>query len=187
MMTGVPAEPAANVAKLLPNFVPRFEAHGFVPALLLTLAWLAVIAWRTGRHQPALWKSLVLSASGITLCWSLALTLWLPVLNHGMGLAPISQRVAALTPAQQCVLVHGLVHEQIAALQYHGGLRVQRITGGPADAACPRLVVSSEGFATLNHRIDLRQWQLLREEPRLRENRDVWLVFERRPGAAAPQ
>ncbi|MDO9570550.1 MAG: hypothetical protein Q7J58_14435 [Hydrogenophaga sp.] len=187
MMTGVPAEPAANVAKLLPNFVPRFEAHWFVPALLLTLAWLAVIAWRTGRHQPALWKSLVLSASGITLCWSLLLTLWLPVLNHGMGLAPISQRVAAQTPAQQCVLVHGLMHEQIAALQYHGGLRVQRITGGPADASCTRLVVSSEGFATLSQRLDVRQWQLLREEPRLRENRDVWLVFERRPGAAAPQ
>ena len=167
--------------------MPRFQAHGFVPALLLTLAWLAVIAWRTGRHQPALWKSLVLSASGITLCWALLLTLWLPALNHGMSLAPISQRVAAHTPAQQCVLVHGLAHEQIAALQYHGGLRVQRITAGPADAPCSRLVVSSEGFATLSQRLDVRHWQLLREEPRLRENRDVWLVFERRPGATAPQ
>jgi len=180
MMTGVPAEPAANVAKLLPNFVPRFEAHWFVPALLLTLAWLAVIAWRTGRHQPALWKSLVLSASGITLCWSLLLTLWLPVLNHGMSLAPISQRIAALTPAQHCVLVHGLRHEEIAALQYHGGLRVQRIKGGPADAPCTRLVVSSEAFVSLHQQLDVRAWQLLRDEPRLRPSRDVWLVFERR-------
>jgi len=187
MMTGVPAEPAENVAELLPNFVPQFEVHLFAPAAILTLAWLGVIAWRTGRHQPAIWKSLVLSASGITLCWSLLLTLWLPVLNHGMGLAPISQRVAALTPAQQCVLVHGLAHEQIAALQYHGGLRVQRISGGAADAQCPRLVVSSEAFVTLHQRIDLRQWQLLREEPRLRPNRDVWLVFERRLGDAAQQ
>ena len=187
MMTGVPAEPAENVAKLLPNFVPQFEAHLFAPAAILTLAWLGVIAWRTGRHQPALWKSLVLSASGITLCWSLLLTLWLPVLNHGMGLAPTSQRVAALTPAQQCVLVHGLAHEQIAALQYHGGLRVQRISGGAADAHCPRLVVSSEAFVTLHPQINLRQWQLLREEPRLRPGRDVWLVFERRPGDPTQQ
>jgi len=40
---------------------------------------------------------------------------------------------------------------------------------------------------TLHQRIDLRQWQLLREEPRLRPNRDVWLVFERRLGDAAQQ
>lgn len=179
MMTGTPERPAANVAKLLPHFEPSFEFGLFLPALLLTLAWLGVIAWRSSHHRPAVWKSLVLSAGGITLCWFLALTLWLPVLNHGMGLAPISQRVAALTPPGDCVLVHGLNQEQIAALQFHGGLQVRRIPG--TEAACTRLIVSSEGYATLAQQLDLGHWRLLRQEPRLRENRDVWLVFERRP------
>lgn len=182
MTTGTPARPAANVAKLLPNFDPAFEPALVLPALLLTLAWMGVIAWRGAHPRPAVWKSLVLSAGGITLCWFLALTLWLPVLNHGLGLAPISQRVAALTPAGDCVLVHGLAHEEIAALQFHGGLQVRRLTSPGANAApCTRLIVSSADHAALAQQLDPSTWRLLSLEPRLRANRDVWLVFQRYP------
>ena len=183
MSTGTPARPAANVAKLLPNFDPTFDLVLFLPALLLTLAWLGVIAWRGSHPRPAVWKSLVLSAGGITLCWFLALTLWLPVLNHGMGLAPISQRVAALTPPGGCVLVHGLAHEEIAALQFHGGLQVRHLTS-PDASACTRLIVASADHAALAQQLDPGPWRLLRAEPRLRPNRDVWLVFERYPAGA---
>ena len=36
-----------------------------------TLAWLWLVRWRTGRHRHALWKSLVLPAGGVALCWLL--------------------------------------------------------------------------------------------------------------------
>jgi hypothetical protein len=178
MMTGVPAKPAANVAKLAPHFEPVFYWSAWLPALVATIAWLGVMAWRMGRHRPALWKSLVLSASGSTLCWILLMTLWLPLLNHGMGQRPMSQRVAAAVPAGDCVAVFGLSQAQIAGLQYHGGLRVVRAPSAAA-ADCNRLVVDTEDYVHLAGVMPLDGWRLMTRIPRLRDNRDTWMMFER--------
>ena len=35
MQTGVPAKPAANVARLAPGFMPSFEWHLLLPALVI--------------------------------------------------------------------------------------------------------------------------------------------------------
>lgn len=182
MMTGTPAKPAANVAKLTPGFQPAFAWETLLPALLATVAWLGVLWWRIGRHRPALWKSLVLSASGSTLCWLLMMTLWLPLLNHGLGQRPISERIAAVTPAQSCVLVYGLDHAQITGLQHHGRLLVERWTPGndaSQPSSCQRLVLHPAAY----HRLkpgQLNGWSLMASIPRLRENRDSLMVFERR-------
>ncbi len=182
MMTGSPAKPAANVAKLTPGFQPMFAWEVLLPAVLATVAWVGVLWWRIGRHRPALWKSLVLSASGSTLCWLLLMTLWLPLLNHGLGQRPISERIAAVTPAGTCTLVFGLNHSQIAGLQYHGGLDVRRWQTHNATAhadECDRLVLHPAAY----HRLlpgQLNDWSLMASIPRLRENRDSLMVFERR-------
>src|SRR5205085_721470 len=57
MQTGVPRQPAANVARLMPGFATSFSFPALVIAILGTLAWLWLVKWRTGRHQHALWKS----------------------------------------------------------------------------------------------------------------------------------
>ena len=182
MQTGVPAKPAANVLRLAPGFEHRFDVLLFGLAALATGVWLVVMAWRLGRHRPALWKTLVLSATGSTLCWLLLMTLWLPLLNYGMGQAPISQRLARLVPAGDCVLVHGLSHAQLAGLWYHGGLRLQRL--GAAEAAgaspCRSLVVEPRAFATLAQHVPLADWTLQTEMRRLRDDRDRLMLFTRR-------
>jgi 4-amino-4-deoxy-L-arabinose transferase-like glycosyltransferase len=178
MQTGVPAKPAANVAKLAPYFEPAFSWGLFLPAALATVAWVGLLLWRVGRHKPALWKSLVLSASGSTLCWLLLMTLWLPLLNHGMGQAPISRRIAAVAPADGCVLVHGLNHAQVTGLWFHGGLQIERARAGQA-SPCTLMVVNPPAYVTLSRVTDLSQWTLLSTVPRLRENRDGLMVFER--------
>ncbi len=177
--TGVPPKPAANVARLLPGFEPTTHWALWLPALTATLAWLGVVVWRLGHHRPALWKSVVLSAAGFVLNWLLLMTLWLPMLNHGMGQAPVSQRIAALVPAGDCVLVHGLDAARIAGLQHHGGLEVRR-AGQPGGQHCSLLVVNPRDYPSLVQVIDIADWQLRAEVPRLRENRERWLVFERR-------
>lgn len=179
MQTGVPPKPAANVARLAPGFEPALDWPLLLPAVAATAAWFGLVAWRLGRHAPALWKGLVLSASGLTLNWLLLMTLWLPLLNHGMGQAPVSRRIAALAPAGGCVLVHGLDAARIAGLQHHGGLRVRRV-GQPGADACTLLVAAPGDFPGLARAVDLSAWQLRTEVPRLRENREKWLVFERR-------
>jgi len=96
----------------------------FLLALIATLTWAALVAWRVGRHRSALWKSLVLPASGATLCWLLLMTLWLPMLDYARSYAPLTRNVAALMSHPGCVQVHGLSRAQMAALQHHGQMRI---------------------------------------------------------------
>ncbi|MDM7456032.1 MAG: hypothetical protein P3W97_001885 [Tepidimonas sp.] len=184
MQTGIPPKPAANIARLLPGFEPTLDARLVLPALVATAAWIGAVAWRLGRCAPALWRGVVLSASGLTLNWVLLMTLWLPLLNYGLGQAPVSQRMAALVAPGDCVLVHGLDAARIAGLQHHGGLQVWRL-GQPDAPRCRWLVAMPADFPGLARKEDLSDWQLRTELPRLRENRERWLVFERRSEAPA--
>lgn len=184
MQTGIPAKPAANVARIAPGFESSFSPWLLALALAGTLVWLYLLRWRIGRHKPALWKSLVLSAAGSTFCWLLLMTLWLPLLNYGMGLEPIARRIARVVPPGSCVLVHGLDQAQIAALQYHGGLELQRAGARPKNT-CQRMVLAPNAQSSLAQVIDPTPWRVLTSFPRLRENRQRLLVYER--VAASPQ
>jgi hypothetical protein len=176
MTAGVPSRAAAQVARLAPRFEPSFVWWLWLPAVGATLGWLAIVVWRMGRHRPALWKSLVLSASGGTLCWVLLMTLWLPLLNHGMGQASVSQRLAALLPPQACVWAVGLNHAQITGLLYHGQLDVKRWEASQAQD-CDWLVTDGEPALSA---IGMG-WALRHQLPRLRESRETWRVYQRTP------
>jgi 4-amino-4-deoxy-L-arabinose transferase-like glycosyltransferase len=138
MHTGTPAKTAANVTKLAPGFEPTFSALALVLALAGSIAWVALVRWRTGRHQDALWKSLVLPAGGVALCWLLLMTLWLPLLDYARSPRPWVQRLAEHVPADACVAAPGLSLSHTAALEHFGGWRVDARPQGGAD--CPRQV-----------------------------------------------
>jgi len=140
MHTGVPAQPAANVAKLAPGFVTEFQPTALVVALLATLAWLALVRWRVGRQRHPLWKSLVLPAGGVALCWLLLMTLWLPLLNYARSYRPWVHRVAELVPRGQCVHAPSLSRSQLAALEVSGAWRVFT---APTAEPCEWLLVSA--------------------------------------------
>lgn len=120
IQTGIPKQPAANVARLAPEFISRFEPWSLILALLATATWLWLVRWRTGRHQEALWKSLVLPASGVALSWLLLMTLWLPLLDHARSYRMLIERVAQHIPAHACVVALDLTRGQTAALQFFG-------------------------------------------------------------------
>ena len=183
MMTGVPAKPAANVAKLAPGFTPSFSLLLFGVAALATLAWIWLVSWRVGAHRQALWKSLVLPAAGATLCWLLLMTLWLPLLDFARSYGPLSRRVAGFVPAGGCVLVDELSPAQIAALQYHGQLSLvrTRLPGQqkPEGAACDVLVTTTAGQGTLDQRVNLTQWAFKAGISRLGDRKERLLVYQR--------
>ncbi|MDO9134961.1 hypothetical protein [Hydrogenophaga sp.] len=178
MQTGVPAKPAANVAKLAPGFVPEFSLWLFLAGAVATGAWLWLVAWRVGKHRQALWKSLVLPAAGSTLCWLLLMTLWLPLLDFGRSYGPVSRRIATLVPAQGCVVVDGLSQAQIAALQYHGALTLVR-SGGNAGSDCQSMVVAPASQATLHQRVELTHWAFKSTVSRLTDSKESLLVYQR--------
>lgn len=178
MQTGVPAKPAANVAKLAPGFVPEFSFLLFVLGAVATGAWIWLVAWRVGKHRQALWKSLILPAAGSTLCWLLLMTLWLPLLDFGRSYGPISRGVAGLVDRQHCVLADGLTQAQIAALQYHGELQLV-LTGSGSGDVCRSLVVSPDTQSTLDLRVDLTQWAFKATVRRLTDSKESLLVYQR--------
>lgn len=121
LMTGVPAKPAANVMRLAPGFVPRFEWVEFAAAVAGTVAWLWLVRWRTGRHREAVWKSMALPAGGVALNWLLLMTLWLPLLDYGRSSRPMVDRAAAYLPKDARVAAPGLSPVQVAAFEVFGG------------------------------------------------------------------
>lgn len=176
IQTGVPRQPAANVARLLPGFVPSFSWLALLLALAATLAWLWLVKWRTGRHRQALWKSLVLPAGGATLCWLLLTSLWLPLLDHGRGYAPAVQQVLKQVDRQACVSTWGLSSAQSAALRYHGQLQLQPLTG--RRTPCPYLVTAAN--ASRPPVLSQGDWARLGGARRATDKSDDMLIYRLR-------
>jgi hypothetical protein len=131
LQTGFPAQPAANVARLLPGFVHSFSLVSLVIATMASIAWAWLVFWRVGRHRSAIWKSVVLPAGGAALCWMLLLTLWLPMLDFARSNAPLVLQAQAVIPKSPgCLATVGLNRSQIAALQFHGGWQLEPLKAG---------------------------------------------------------
>lgn len=141
MQTGVPAKPAANIAKLAEGFEPRFSVVALALAALGTLAWLWLLRWRTGRHREALWKSLVLPAGGVALTWLLLMTLWLPPLDYARSPRAWVERVAAQVPPDACIAAPGQAPAAIAALEHFGRWPVDARPDAATRAPCQRLLL----------------------------------------------
>lgn len=176
MQTGVPKQPAANVARLAPGFEPSFSWLAFLLAVAATLAWTWLVRWRTSAQRAALWKSLVLPAGGITLCWVLLMTLWLPLLDYARSYAPTSRQIARLVDKNACVEIYGVGSAQTAALQYHGQLELRQAT---AQAACPYLIVDVNAQSTLSSLVNLPDWAFLATVRRPTDKNENILVFKR--------
>ncbi len=176
MQTGMPRQPAANVAKLAPGFEPSFSWLAFLAATLATLAWAWLVKWRAGRQRAAIWKSMVLPAGGATLCWLLLMTLWLPLLDYARSYGPLSRQVAARVDPQACVEVFGLNSAQVAAFQYHGRLNLRQ---AGAKAVCPYLVVDADVQDKLSNTVDMPEWAYLATLRRPTDKNENVLLFKR--------
>ena len=177
LQTGVPAKPAANVARLAPGFEAPFSVLALVLALLGSLAWVAVVRWRTGRHREALWKSLVLPAGGVALCWLLLMTLWLPLLDYARSARPFVTRLAQHVPRDACITAPGLAPATVAALEHFGRWKVDARLQAP-DGRCGYLLrVSRQRPAAAPP----PGWVAVAEVRRPTERDEYTLVMRRRP------
>jgi len=177
MQTGVPAKPAANVAKLAPGFVPQFSALALVVALAATAGWCVLVWWRASRDRAPIWKSLVLPAGGAALGWVLLMTLWLPLLDYARSYGPQVHAVqAVMGPRPGCVQTVGLSRAQVAALQYHGNLTLER--AGLQDE-CNWLVADMESWPASERMVNAARWERMAVVPRPTDKNDHLVVFRR--------
>ncbi|MBI5255311.1 MAG: hypothetical protein HY855_02340 [Burkholderiales bacterium] len=185
MQTGFPAKPAANLLKLAPGFKASFALGPMLLAALATVAWLALVRWRTGRHQAALWKSLVLPAGGVALCWLLVMTLWLPLLDYARSYRPVIDRLGAVLPQRGCIAAPGAAPALVAALEFHTKRRVDgRMASVHGDCAALLQVQRDQPPTGTPASVPIAMpW---REVARVNRptNRHEWLVVYRREAGA---
>jgi 4-amino-4-deoxy-L-arabinose transferase-like glycosyltransferase len=180
MQTGVPVKPAANIAKLAPGFEASFSWPALLLALLGSAAWVGLVRWRTGRHREALWKSMVLPAGGVALCWLLLMTLWLPLLDYGRSARPWVQLVANHIPAQACVTAPDLSPSLVASLEHFGGWRVDAQGVDTAALSCDYLVqVTRADPGLLPVPPAQAGWQLMAELRRPTEQQELTRIYRR--------
>lgn len=182
--TGIPQQPAANLARLVPGFIPSFNWATFVPALLASLVWVWLVQWRVGRHRSAIWKSLVLPAGGTALCWLLLMTLGLPAVDYARSYVPmvrsVSQEIRAQTQKPgdaACVEFENLNRGQIAAFQYHGQLKLKPATDS---AQCGWLLVDATTARPPRASLDLSPWSLRLNVRRRDDNGENIRLYQRK-------
>ena len=193
LQTGVPAAARAAVERLAPGFQPEAGALPLVTltlAALATLAWGWLVRWRTRRHRPVIWKSLVLPAGGVALNWMLLMTLGLPLLDYARSNRALAERLARHVPAGACVAAPGAPASLVAALEYHGHHPVDAREAA-SDGDCPALVMvlvergpGQARGARQAERLREKGWRETARERGPTERRELVLVFRRAPGTA---
>jgi 4-amino-4-deoxy-L-arabinose transferase-like glycosyltransferase len=181
MQTGVPAQPAANIARLSPGYTSGFSPFTLTLAALATLAWLWLVKWRTGRSRHPLWKSLVLPAAGVALCWLLVMTLLLPPLDNARSYRSLIQRIAQRVPTDACVAAPGAPRAQLVALEHLGGYRIDALES-PAATRCEFLLLME---TRARPAAPGPGWTLLARERRNTSEDEITAIYRRAAPAAA--
>lgn len=180
VQTGMPAKPAANVAKLADGFLPHFTPLPFFIAVAGSAAWLLLVAWRTRRHRAALWKSLAVPAGGTTLGWLLLMTLWMPMLDYARSFAPHVRSVMQHVPASaNCVQTLGLSAAQISAFKFYTPWQMHHDARAPS-AQCSWMVSTPQAWSALDA-ANAQQWRAVTRVQRPTDRRDFLLVLQRTP------
>ena len=176
MQTGTPAKLASNVDKLSPGYANGFSWPELALALGGTIAWLWLVRWRTGRNRHPLWKSLVLPAGGVAVCFLLVMTLLLPPLDNARSYRAMMQRVARVVPAGACIAAPGMIRAEVVALEYFGGWQVDA-TDGAASSRCEFLLLAHVQKAPG------APWTFVAREWRNRAGDDMTDIYRRKGSA----
>ena len=156
MLTGIPANPATNIARLAPGFEAQFSWLALCVAGIATVAWGRLVHWRVGRHRGELWRSLVLPAGGIAWCWTLMMSMGIALFDYTQSYDRWAPLVAKHITTPGCVRAEQLNIGEIAALRWIGKLPIGTAT---LRNDCPWLLVPPGPKQSLPAHIDTAVWE----------------------------
>jgi 4-amino-4-deoxy-L-arabinose transferase-like glycosyltransferase len=178
MQTGTPARWAANVARLAPGFEPHFSLFTLLLAAAGTFTWFALVRWRTGRHQQAIWKSLVIPAGGVALCWLLLMTLWLPLLDFARSYRQVVDRVDVHVADARCIAAKGFSQAATASFELMGTHPVDARPDAERSGRCDALVhISRRASAEV-----FEGWELVAALRRPTDRTELVSIYRRASG-----
>ncbi len=164
----------AKITQLLkdyqPGFDPAFHAAPFTIAIIATVLWL-LLAWRVGRSMR---RAVVNWATGITLVWILAMTLWLPWLDSGKSYRGMVASLKQSLPEQyQCIGRDNLGEGQRAMLHYFGDIITRDDPGTRCDL---RLIQSDKLSKPL---LEVTGWKEIWEGSRKGDKNEHYRLYRR--------
>lgn len=124
MNYGFPAKLAQRAMYFSPYYVPDIDPMPMIVAILFTPAWIFAITRKRirGRQAVSNW------ASGMTLAWSLGLTLFLPWLDAAKSYRPVIKQMQAALDSQYSGCLNIATNHQAAyiAWQQYGHLPIAK-------------------------------------------------------------
>jgi hypothetical protein len=190
IQTGVPAAAQAAVQRLAPGFEPVLSLPALGLGLIATLAWIALVRWRTTRHRPVIWKSLVLPAGGVALCWLLLMTLGLPLLDYARSNRTLATRLLQHLSGAVCIAAPDASNSLVAALEFHGK---RSVNAGANATDCPVLVKlliergpAAGASAAAYEALRKQGWHEVARVRGPTERSEVVVVYRRTPGSPNP-
>jgi hypothetical protein len=136
LVTGVPASLQLRLLDRQPGFEPSVHWAQLAVALAATLGAALVLSARPSSAGRAILQWVC----GITLCWALTMTLWLPYLDAGMSYRTMLRSLARAIPENDCVASLYFGEGQRGLLVYFENVTTVRLERVP-DAACRTLLV----------------------------------------------
>jgi 4-amino-4-deoxy-L-arabinose transferase-like glycosyltransferase len=168
LVSGWPAALAARLESASPGYVPGVGALPLALAIALTAGWLFLVL-------PAPRSLAVTWAAGIALVWGLAMTLWLPYLDHSKSYRGVILDMKKTLPAGACVASRNLTEPQRAMFHYFAGV-VSLRDSSPAAGQCTALLVHTPTNAEPPHGAE---WKLAWRGTRPGDDKEHFWLFSR--------
>ena len=178
LIAGYPERMARSATRYSAGYVLELAPIAITCAALATAAWLTIVVWRVSSRAKPLWRTIVISSSGLALSWFLLMTLWLPIFNHRKTYRDVTQEIAVYLPTKhRCVESRGLQLSQRASLGYFLSLRFaeQQASG----AQCDWYLIADANNAQLPT-ADEALWILRWEGRRAADKLERFRLYERR-------
>lgn len=173
MMTGWPPKLAERMHFLSGIAEPHFHWLSFIAASGITLVWLAVIVntKRSNRAAVNNW------AVGITMAWSLLMTIWLPWIDSARSYAPVMNGIEAALPQNYtCISSRNLGSAQQALLDYYAGVQTRPLEMTRRLDCDLYLIQDERGQKKIEPGPD---WQLLWQGKRVADRRESFRLYRR--------
>jgi hypothetical protein len=176
--TGVPAPINNNIERFFPGFreagVWPFQELPFVLAVSASMAWLALMFWRTSRARKPIWKGMVLTAGGVTLTWLLLQTLGAPILNASRSYVGVVKTIDSAVPAGACITPINIPEAYLFLLSY-GASSSYATAAEPCDYTLVRHTRTQSPHYFLSHEGWALQWSVRRPS----EREEIFSLFKR--------
>jgi len=171
MMTGWPVKLAKRMQILSGTTDDHFSWIAFVLAIAVTAIWLLVInnAKHSNRAAVTDW------AVGITMAWSLLMTLWLPWIDSAKSYQGVMTSLEAALPKKYaCVSSRNLGASQTALLYYYTDIRAQPFEATEHLNCDLYLIQDERGEKKI---MPGKHWKLIWKGKRVAERRESFRLF----------